>query len=75
VLQKLHGIGILHGDFNRYNFIVDKSTGNIRMVDFEHALHFEGAKAAEEFESLASELIEDTGRGGSLRDYHGSTVC
>ncbi|CAG7937658.1 unnamed protein product [Penicillium salamii] len=33
VLEKLHGLGILHGDANRYTFLV---TGEVKLLDFEH---------------------------------------
>lgn len=32
-LQRLHDIGILHGDANRYNFIIQDGTA--RLIDFE----------------------------------------
>jgi hypothetical protein len=67
-LRRLHEIGLVHGDVNRYNFIVDKQSGKVKMVDFEHvaALDVDEAAAGLELESLASELTEETGRGGSV---------
>ncbi|PSS10957.1 hypothetical protein M430DRAFT_37085 [Amorphotheca resinae ATCC 22711] len=64
VLHRLHGMGLIHGDVNRYNFIVDRSNNNVRMIDFEHAEDLDKTKAHRELESLASELAEETGRGG-----------
>jgi hypothetical protein len=63
-LHRLHGLGLFHGDVNRYNFIVDRPDGHVRMVDFEHAEVFDEMKAYVELESLASELVEETKRGG-----------
>lgn len=67
VLQRLHEIGIIHGDVNRYNFIVDKQSRQVAMVDFEHAAALDEVTAKTELQSLASELEEDTGRGGPAR--------
>jgi len=63
LLHRLHGMGLIHGDINRYNFIVDRSNSNVRTIDFEHAEDFDKTKARRELESLASELAEETGRG------------
>jgi tRNA A-37 threonylcarbamoyl transferase component Bud32 len=67
-LRRLHKIGLVHGDVNRYNFVVDKQSKSVRMVDFEYvaALEVDEAAAELELESLASELTEETGRGGSV---------
>lgn len=67
VLGQLHDMGLIHGDVNRYNFIVNRSNGHVRMVDFEHAKPFDEEQARLELESLTSELVEDTGRGGPTR--------
>ncbi|KAH7012321.1 hypothetical protein B0J12DRAFT_690621 [Macrophomina phaseolina] len=34
VLVRLHGLGLLHGDANRYNFLVGQD--GVRIIDFEH---------------------------------------
>ena len=36
-LRRLHEIGMIHGDVNRYNFVVDRQSRRASMVDFEHA--------------------------------------
>jgi RIO-like serine/threonine protein kinase len=42
VLHRLHRLGMIHGDVNRYNFLVDRVSGSsVRLVDFEHAQKFE----------------------------------
>lgn len=62
-LRDLHGMSLVHGDANCYNFIVDSATSHIRMVDFEHAEEFEEGKARVEIASLPTELVEETNRG------------
>ena len=63
-LRRFHAMGLVHGDVNRYNFIVDRSNGHVKMVDFEHAKAFDETAAKLEIESLTTELSEETGRGG-----------
>ncbi|KAI1366226.1 hypothetical protein F5Y08DRAFT_301605 [Xylaria arbuscula] len=66
VLRRLHGMGIIHGDVNRYNFIVERSTGHIKMIDFEHAEPYDEGKAQLEINELRAQLSEETGRGASV---------
>jgi predicted Ser/Thr protein kinase len=65
-LQHLHDIGILHGDANRYNFIIQDDKA--RLIDFEKSQLCHGATAymRAEMESLSDELVEDTGRGAGF---------
>ena len=65
-LRGIHRMGLTHGDVNRYNFVVDRSNGEriVRIIDFEHAKKLDETEARQELESLASELTEETGRGG-----------
>ncbi|KAI9788578.1 MAG: hypothetical protein M1816_006827 [Peltula sp. TS41687] len=76
-LRRPHRMGLVHGDVNRYNFLVDRrsnttgsgsssttTTVQVRMVDFEHAEPFDETLASLELESLASQLSEESGRGG-----------
>ncbi|KAF4493829.1 hypothetical protein FAGAP_10058 [Fusarium agapanthi] len=56
----------VHGDANRYNFIVEQSTGNVKMIDFEHAEQYDERKAKAEIEELAAELTDDSGRGAPV---------
>ncbi|KAG9228342.1 alpha-galactosidase A [Amylocarpus encephaloides] len=67
-LENFHHMNMVHGDVNRYNFILDRSKEpvHVRLVDFEHAEPYEESKALEELQSLSSELAETTGRGGSV---------
>ena len=66
-LRRLHEIGMVHGDVNRYNFVVNKQSRQVSMVDLEHAAALDEATAELELQSLVSELKEDTGRGGPAR--------
>jgi serine/threonine protein kinase len=70
-LHRLHGLGLVHRDVNRYNFIVDRPNGHVRMVDFEHAEVFDKRKAYAELESLASELVGDWERWSNCGDQPG----
>lgn len=65
VLRRMHSLGIVHGDVNRYNFLVCGG-GQVRLVDFEHAQVLDAERAAQELECLSSELVEETGRGAPV---------
>ncbi|KAI1148380.1 alpha-galactosidase A [Nemania diffusa] len=69
LLRRLHGLGdlgLVHGDVNRYNFIVEEGhDGCVRLVDFEHAQDYDETLAQAELESLSAELTEETGRGST----------
>jgi hypothetical protein len=64
-LQRLHEIGIIHGDANRYNFIITES--GARLIDFENATLYDQVideKAArEEMCGLATQLADESGKG------------
>ncbi|KAL8707895.1 MAG: hypothetical protein Q9225_007687 [Loekoesia sp. 1 TL-2023] len=47
VVRKLHSLGVMHGDLNRYNFIVTED--QVMLIDFETSTksHDEGEMAAE----------------------------
>ncbi|KFY44087.1 hypothetical protein V495_03631 [Pseudogymnoascus sp. VKM F-4514 (FW-929)] len=49
-LKNFHLMNIVHGDVNRYNFIVDRSKKpvHVRLVDFEYAEPYEESKAVVE---------------------------
>jgi len=66
-LRQLHEIGMTHGDVNLYNFVVDRRSKHVSMVDFEHAAALDEETAKTELQSLASMLEEGTGRGGPAR--------
>lgn len=62
-LRQFHKVDLIHGDVNRYNFLVEKESGRVKLVDFEYAEAYEESKARMEIDSLGSELCEQTGRG------------
>ncbi|KAK0109665.1 hypothetical protein ONS95_002346 [Cadophora gregata] len=63
VVRRLHSVGVIHGDVNRHNFLVDEQSGVVHLIDFENAKDYDAVKAEEEIASLKSQLVEDTGRG------------
>ncbi|KAI9824127.1 MAG: hypothetical protein M1819_001082 [Sarea resinae] len=65
-VRRVHRMGMIHGDVNRYNFIVDRSKKCARLVDFEHASPYNETEALAELQSLPAELVEATGRGGTI---------
>lgn len=72
-LGRLHAHGILHGDVNRYNFLVD-GDGTATLIDFERAALGAGKDALDkEMASLARELSEESGRGGGFMDEESDT--
>ncbi|KAL1880036.1 hypothetical protein Daus18300_001399 [Diaporthe australafricana] len=68
VLGRYHGLGLIHGDVNRYNFIIGES--RVKMVDFEHYQETSSQEQMNsEMLSLPSELEDESGRGaGFLTD-------
>ncbi|CAI7646524.1 unnamed protein product [Penicillium glandicola] len=64
-LGKLHELGFLHGDANRYNFLVTEE--GVKLLDFE-CLQENASRESmrEELESLRLELTEESGRGGGF---------
>ncbi|KAK7427641.1 hypothetical protein QQZ08_005916 [Neonectria magnoliae] len=41
LVRRLHLLGLIHGDLNRYNFVVDRNSGTgMRLIDFEHVEQF-----------------------------------
>ncbi|RSL97482.1 hypothetical protein CDV31_013034 [Fusarium ambrosium] len=67
-LQRLHDIGVLHGDVNRHNFIINASQDEEAvLVDFEKAVTNADAESlVREMASLEEQLSEQTGRGGGF---------
>ena len=66
-LGKLHGLGILHGDVNRYNFLVqgEGEEKSVTMIDFEAAQRVNDLDALQaEYKSLSEKLADESGLGG-----------
>lgn len=63
-VSKLHGLGILHGDLNKHNFLVQSSRAYL--VDFETARKMiDQQELDSELESLESQLCSDSRKGGN----------
>lgn len=61
-LKKLHELGLLHKDPNRYNFLVTKE--GVKLLDFEHLEENASPESMhQELESVRAELMENSGRG------------
>ena len=66
IVKRLHSLGIVHGDLNKYNFIIGPT--RTTLIDFENATK-NGSKEEmqKEFTRLTEQLTEETGRGGPFR--------
>ncbi|CAK7272237.1 hypothetical protein SEPCBS119000_005019 [Sporothrix epigloea] len=61
-IRKLHGLGLLHGDVNRHNFLITED--GMKLIDFEVSRENASAESMrKELGSLPAELVEETGRG------------
>ncbi|KAL2018601.1 hypothetical protein VTK56DRAFT_571 [Thermocarpiscus australiensis] len=68
-LARLHQLNILHGDVNRYNFIVG-GDGRVTLIDFEKSREGAGGTELEaKMASLEEQLKEETGRGGGFMSW------
>lgn len=64
-LGKLHGLGLLHGDVNRYNFLITED--GAKLLDFERLLENASPDSMRrEMEGLRVELADESGRGGGF---------
>ena len=64
-LGKLHGLGFLHGDVNRYNFLVTEE--GVKLIDFECLQENASSEAmSKELEGLRAALVDESGRGGGF---------
>jgi hypothetical protein len=64
-LARLHALGILHGDVNRHDFLVQPSRAYL--VDFETARKTDEQQALDsELESLEGHICSDSRRGGGI---------
>ncbi|KAI1816513.1 alpha-galactosidase A [Poronia punctata] len=68
-LRRFHALGLVHGDCNKYNFIICPS-GQVVLIDFDHAKPCtDPALMDAEIASLEAQLAEMTGRGGGLMPF------
>jgi RIO-like serine/threonine protein kinase len=64
-LGKLHGLGHVHDDVNRYNFLI--TNDGVKLLDFEHLVENASPEAMrKELENVHAELIDESGRGGGF---------
>ena len=73
IVQRLHSLGIVHGDLNKYNFIIGPT--KTTLVDFENSTK-NGSKEEmqKEFTGLTEQLTEETGRGGPFRAVYDAQI-
>ncbi|KAI9839236.1 MAG: hypothetical protein M1819_003229 [Sarea resinae] len=67
LVGRLHGLGILHGDLNRFNFLLvnDVNEGRDVLLDFESArIGAEQWEMEEEMGGLEAKLMDEEGLGG-----------
>ena len=68
VVKRFHECGFVHGDLNRYNFLVNEGMGEggvkVTLIDFENARVYDARDAKRELDGLREQLREETGRGG-----------
>ncbi|KAG8405539.1 hypothetical protein J3458_022186 [Metarhizium acridum] len=65
-LERLHGLGISHGDCNRYNFIIG-ADDRVTLVDFDECTVGASKEAMQaEIDWLADQLEEESARGGGF---------
>jgi len=70
-LGKLHELGLVHGDVNRYNFLVTEE--GVKLLDFERLRENASPESmSKELENLRAELIDESGRGGGFI-FHGDS--
>lgn len=68
-LRRFHALGFVHGDCNKYNFIICPGE-RVWLIDFDKARAcVDPAVMEAEIASLDAELAESTGRGGGLMPY------
>lgn len=70
-LGKLHELGLVHGDANRYNFLVTEA--GAKLLDFECLRENASPELmSKELENLRTELVDESGRGGGFI-FHGDS--
>lgn len=61
VLRRLHTLGLVHGDVNRYNFLMVE--GDARLIDFDLCVTATEEAMMGELNRVSTELEDDSGRG------------
>ncbi|KAG4413853.1 hypothetical protein IFR04_012997 [Cadophora malorum] len=71
IVRELHGLGILHGDLNKHNFLI--SERGVVMIDFETAKKSKDGEAMEkELMGLEGHLLDESGNGGVVKEEKSS---
>ncbi|KAH9949233.1 alpha-galactosidase A [Amylocystis lapponica] len=66
VVKRLHALGVVHGDLNRYNFVVSEIGATL--IDFEEATTEGDTEAMEEeYAQLTERLTDESGLGFKTR--------
>lgn len=68
VLRTLHSMGMVHGDINKHNFVVELATGRVRLVDFEYTADFTPEEGGEELQCLEAALRDESGLGAEVEE-------
>jgi RIO-like serine/threonine protein kinase len=65
-------LGLIHGDVNRYNFLVTEE--GVKLLDFERLLKNATSRESmrEELENVCIELVDESERRGGLV-FHGDS--
>jgi RIO-like serine/threonine protein kinase len=61
VLRRLHKLGLVHGDVNRYNFLMVE--GYARLVDFDLCVAATEEARMKELNRVCIALVDDSRRG------------
>ncbi|KFY26668.1 hypothetical protein V493_03939 [Pseudogymnoascus sp. VKM F-4281 (FW-2241)] len=63
IVERLHGLGVLHGDLNKHNFLISESRAIL--IDFETAKRSDNTDGMKrEAEGLERQLLDESGTGG-----------
>lgn len=64
-LRRSHGLGVVHGDLNKHNFLI--SERGVVLIDFETAkLSGDTEGMGREVVGLEGQLLDDSGNGGTV---------
>jgi predicted Ser/Thr protein kinase len=63
IARRLHGLGILHGDLNKHNFLITER--DAVLIDYETAKQSDDSEAMQqELEGLEAQLLDESGTSG-----------
>lgn len=64
-VRSLHRLGLLHGDVNRYNFLITDE--GVKLIDFESSNENASPESMQkELEKIRTNLTDESGRGGGF---------